>query len=215
LSAVTARPLFQYVRHYIDSEERRAVLAEIAAHQQSLRRVDGRAGIGPRYAVLGGDVIASSLPRVAALGVRVRTLVEAFAGSRLEPFHDTVRRARVQMYTGREDGFRWHFDGHEYAALVTLENDSEGVTELIAPSVSSVVRPLFYPAYAMPAIFSVLPRTSVTTDAGDALIFNGRRSLHRGRSRDGGRRTILVFAFDPAGRKVSRLRTWIARKVNY
>jgi hypothetical protein len=207
--------LFRHVRNYIGAEERDFVLSEIAEQSAHARRVDGRAGIGPRYAVLGGDVVAASLPRVAEIGARVRALVEEFAAARVEAFHDPVRRVRVQTYTEREDGFRWHFDGHRYAALVTLENESDGVTELIAPRTSSLVRPLFYPAYAVPQIFSLLPRTTVSMEAGDALIFSGSRSLHRGRSRVAGRRTVLVYAFDVEGTKRSSARNWIARRLNY
>lgn len=209
------RPLFHHVRDYIGVDERATVLDEIATQSAHARRVDGRAGIGPRYAVLGGDVVAASLPHVAEIGARVRELVSEFASARVEPFQDPVRRVRVQTYTEREDGFRWHFDGHQYVALVTLENESAGVTELIAPRTSSLVRPLFYPAYAVPQIFSLLPRTAVSMEAGDALIFSGSRSLHRGRSRISGRRTVLVYAFDVVGTRRSGVRNWIARRLNY
>src|SRR5688572_10689687 len=100
---MSARFPFRHVRNYLAAAERREVLAEIASQSAQARRVDGRAGIGPRYAVLGGDVIAASLPRVAEIGSRVRALVEELAGARVEPFHDPVRRARVQTYTERED----------------------------------------------------------------------------------------------------------------
>lgn len=212
---MAVRPILQYVRNYVRVDEREAALAEIAARTAELRRIDGRAGIGPRYSVLGGDIIASSLPRVAAIGERVRTLLEELASTRVEPLFDPIRRARVQIYTEPEDGFRWHFDAHDFAAVVTLENFSDAVTELIAPNVSSLVRPLFYPAYAVPQIFSLLPRTTIAAEAGDALLFTGSRSLHRGRSRATGRRTILVFAFDVAGRRRSHLRNRLARLVNY
>jgi hypothetical protein len=212
---VAPSPFFQQVRGYLAASERQEVLAELAAAADEMRRIDGRAGIGPRYAVIGGDGITASLPRVAAIGARVRSLVESFAGAPLEPFHDPIRRARVQTYTEPEDGFRWHFDGHEFVALVTIENHSNGVTELIAPRLSSLVRPLFYPAYAVPQLFSLLPRSAVSMEAGDALLFSGSGSLHRGRSRMAGRRTILVFAFDRVGAKRSRFRNWIARSLNY
>jgi hypothetical protein len=206
---------FRHLQNYIGPDERRAVLAEIETRSAHARRVNGRGGIGPRYAVLGGDEVVSSLPLVAAIGARVRAVVGEFAAAPVEPFHDPVRRVRVQIYTEPEDGFRWHFDGHQYVALVTLENGSDGVTELIAPRTSTLVRPFFYPAYAFPQIFSVLPRTSVTMEAGDALVFSGSRSLHRGRSRTAGRRTVLVYAFDVEGTKRSGARNWIARRLNY
>jgi hypothetical protein len=212
---VTVRPLFQFVRQYVGPEERKRVLAEIGTCADELRRVDGRGGIGPRYSVLGGDVIRASLPGVVAIGERVREALAQYAGAPVEPLEDRVRNSRVQIYTEREDGFRWHFDGHDYAAVVTLENDSGGVTELIPAGLSRMVRPLFYPAYALPQIFSLLPRRAVAAEAGDALLFTGSRYLHRGRSRGAGRRTILVFAFDHAGRRRSAFRKWLARRVNY
>ena len=209
------RPLVRVVKDFVGIEERRQALDEIAAHSEQLRRVGSPAGIGPRYAVLGGDVISSHLPSVVKIGARVQTAVEEYASAPLEPFHDPVRRARVQLYTEREDGFRWHFDGHRYVALVTLENESGGVTELIAPRLSTAVRPLFYAAYALPQLFSALPRTPITAEAGDAVIFSGSQSLHRGRSLVAGRRTVLVFAFDVVGTRRSALRNFIARRLNY
>ncbi|MEO8378731.1 MAG: hypothetical protein ABI779_03610 [Acidobacteriota bacterium] len=212
---MAARPLFHHVRALLSAAERVALLAEIAAHRDRMRHLAGKGGLGPRYGVIGGDVIAQSMPLVAEVGRRARELAEQFAGLPLEPFHDPVRRARVQTYLAREDGFRWHFDGHPFVVLVTLENESEGVTELVGRWLSTLVRPLFYPAYAVPWIFSALPRRAVACAAGEALIFSGRQHLHRGRSRRDGRRTILVFAFDLPGTRPSRLRNLFARWVNY
>jgi hypothetical protein len=212
---VAARPLFQHVRAFVSPEERRAVLEEIDAHRDRLRRSEGKGGLGPRYGVIAGDVIAASMPCVAEVGVRAQALVEEYASAQLEPFRDLIRRARVQTYLAREDGFRWHFDGHPFVALVTLENESAGVTELISRRQSSLARPFFYPAYATPWIFSLLPRQSVSSAGGDALVFSGRESLHRGRSAHAGRRTILVFAFDHPGARPSRVKNLFARWANY
>ena len=212
---MTRSPEPLHVRQFLSSDERRALLAEIAEHRRTLRRIDGKAGLGPRYSVIGGDVIAASMPLVAEAGRRCAAMVAELAGAPVEPFADPVRRARVQTYEEREDGFRWHFDGHLYAAVVTLQNESEGVTELISPRLSTLVRPLFYPLYAVPQVFSLLPRATFAAEAGDALFFSGRRHLHRGRSRIAGVRTVLVFAFDVAGARPSRVRNWIARWANY
>jgi hypothetical protein len=215
LSAVTRPPQPLHVRQFLTTEECRALLAEIDEHRRTLRRIDGKGGLGPRYSVIGGDRIAASMPRVADAGRRCAAAVAELAGTAIEPFADPVRRARVQTYEEREDGFRWHFDGHQFAAVVTLQNDSEGVTELISPRLSTLVRPLFYPLYAVPQLFSLLPKSTFAAAAGDALFFSGRRHLHRGRSRIAGARTVLVFAFDVAGARPSRIRNWVARWANY
>jgi hypothetical protein len=212
---VALQPLLQLVPGFLTHAECGEILTEIATRQEDLRRVDGRGGIGPRYSVLGNDIISTSLPLVSGIGRRLQALLEELSGSRVQPLEDRIRNARVQIYTLPEDGFRWHFDGHDYAGIVTLENHAGGTTEFVDPRLSSVMRPLFYPLYAVPQIFSVLPHKSIACDAGDALLFTGSRFLHRGRSRNAGRRTILVFAFDRAGRKRSMLRKRLARLVNY
>jgi len=212
---LAVRPLFQHVQKFLCADDVRELLAEIESRGDVLRRSHGKGGLGPRYAVLGGDVIDTSMPRVSEAGRRARAIAERYAGVPLEPFRDPVRRARVQTYLGREDGFRWHFDGHAFVVLITLENHSAGVTELIGRRLSALAKPLFYPAYLVPWIFSILPRIPVACSAGDALIFSGRESLHRGRSHHPGRRTILVFAFDPPGTRPSKLRNLFARWVNY
>jgi hypothetical protein len=199
----------------LDPIECRDALAEIEVRRDTARRLEGKGGLGPRYSVISGNIIAESMPIIGEVWQRAHAAVEEFAGMRLEPFSDPMRRARVQMYDGIDDGFRWHFDGHPFVSVVTLENANGGVTELVPPLVSALVRPLFYPAYALPQIFSILPRTTVEAGAGDALIFMGRRMLHRGRSRGAGRRTVLVFAFDVRGARLPRWRNWIARWANY
>ena len=212
---MAVRPLLEVARTFLTPAECGEVLAEIATRLTDLRRVDGRGGIGPRYFVFGNDVISASLPLVSDIGRRVQEKLGELAGTPVQLLEDPVRCARVQIYTEAEDGFRWHFDGHDYASVVTLENESGGVTEVISPRLSRLVRPLFYPLYAVPQVFSTLPRQSIACTAGDALLFSGSRFLHRGRSRVAGRRTILVFAFDRAGRKRSPLRKRLARLVNY
>ena len=212
---MAVQPLLHVARTFLTPAECGEVLAEIATRAGDLRRVDGRGGIGPRYSVLGNVVISASLPLVSAIGRRVQERFGELTGARVQLLEDPVRSARVQIYTAAEDGFRWHFDGHDYAAVVTLENESAGVTELVNARLSRVVRPLFYPLYAVPQVFSALPHQSIACAAGDALLFSGGRFLHRGRSHVAGRRTILVFAFDRAGRKRSPLRKRLARLVNY
>jgi hypothetical protein len=205
----------QLLERFVTEDERDAILAEIAAHRPDLRRVDGTTGLGPRYSVIPGDVIAAALPRVAALGERVRRAAESFAGAPIVFFADAVRRMRVQCYEDVDEGFRWHFDGHPYAAVVTLENGNGGVTEIIHPRLSALLRPLFYLTYPFPNFLSLLPRLAVEGRPRDVLLLRGRTALHRGRSRQPGRRTVLIFAFDAPDAAPSRVGNWFARWVNY
>jgi hypothetical protein len=195
--------------------EHAAILDEIARHRAAMRHTRGAGGFGPRYSVIGGDVVAAELPSVAALAERIRGEVEAFAGAPVAHFADPVRRMRVQCYEDVREGFRWHFDGHPYAAVVTLENDAGGVTELLSERVSRFVRPLFYLAYPFPQVLSLFPRKSIESKPRDVLLLRGRQSLHRGRSTRAGRRTILVFAYDVPGARQPAWRNRLAKLVNY
>jgi hypothetical protein len=203
------------LERYVTEEEHAELLREIEQHRPALRRTQGAAGLGPRYSVISGDVIAASLPRVRALAEKVRAEIEAFGGVPVRLFADPIRCMRVQCYEDIEEGFRWHFDGHSFAAVVTLLNESEGVTELLGPRVSALIRPFFYLAYPWPGLFSLLPRRSIAAKARDVLLLRGRRILHRGRSSRAGLRTILVFAYTEPDAKPSRIANWFARKVNY
>lgn len=212
---MTAPPTTLRLQQFVHEDEHAAILAEVAAHQPELRRVDGKIGLGPRYSVIPGDVIATDLPHVLALAERVRLAAAEFAGEPLAFFGDPVRRMRVQIYDDVDEGFRWHFDGHPYAAVVTLENGNGGVTELIGPRLSRLVRPLFYLAYPFPQLVSLLPRSAIEGQARDVLLLRGRTILHRGRSQRKGRRIVLVFAFDYPDTEPSRIGNWFARWANY
>jgi hypothetical protein len=207
--------VFRLIERYLSEPERVALLDDIDRHAAAFRRVDGKRGIGPRYSVIDGTFIAERIPSIAALAERIRPIAEDLGRMPLALFGDAARCMRVQRYDAAEDGFRWHFDGHALAAVVTLENESEGVTELVDARVSGLVKPLFYGAYAAPQLASLLPRRSVTMSGGDVLVFRGRNSLHRGRSLRAGRRTILVFAYDRPGARPGRWRNVLAKLVNY
>ncbi|MBV9493603.1 MAG: hypothetical protein JOZ54_05120, partial [Acidobacteria bacterium] len=208
---MTASPNVRVLEGFVAAEEHAAILEEIAANRPELRRVEGRTGLGPRYSVIGGDVIAASMPRIEALAERVRREIERFAGSPIQLFADPVRRMRVQCYEDVDEGFRWHFDGHPFAAVVTLENENGGVTEHVGPRLSALLRPLFYLTYPFPQLMSLLPHRAVEGHPRDVLLLRGRKVLHRGRTqRREGRRTVLVFAFDFPGRAPSRFKNWIA-----
>jgi hypothetical protein len=161
------------------------------------------------------QVIAQSCPRIVELGRRLLPVIEKFGGFPVAPFSDQVRSMRIQRYEAKEDGFRWHFDGHPLAAVVTLENLSGGVTEFLSRPLSAFLKPFFYVTYPFPYLFSLAPRQSVRSEGGDALLLRGSGILHRGRSARSGRRTILVFSFDHPGSWPSRFRNWFARLVNY
>ena len=90
-------------------------------HDGLFHEVAGKGGLGPRYRVIDGDQILTQLPAIAELGDRrVRPLAEDFAGHPVMPLDSSKRAMRVQAYARREHGFRWHFDGHDYVALVAL-----------------------------------------------------------------------------------------------
>jgi hypothetical protein len=129
--------------------------------------------------------------------------------------HDVTRAVRVQVYRGARDGFRWHFDGDSYAALLTLENESGGQTQVISPALSRVLRPLFYPLYWAPHVFSLMPREEFTLAAGDLLILHGARVLHRGTGGHLGERVLVAYGYNEVGKRPSPWRDRLARFANF
>src|SRR4029078_13349718 len=174
-------------------------------------------GLGPKYRVVDGDRILAELPAIAELGDRrVRPLGAAFRGHPLAPLPSSRRAMRVQTYARREHGFRWHFDGHAFVALVTLENGNQGQTHFLSPRLSWWSRFFLYPLYPVPQVFSLLPHTEVTAQPGDLVVMRGARILHRGVSRaEIGQRTLLAFTYDPPGKRANAFRDAIARRLNY
>ena len=208
---------FRHVPGFLSDDEVRRLRQVIGDHEDLYTEVHGRGGLGPRYRVIDGDQIHSYLPEVVELGEgRVQPLAEEFAGGPLRPLGSSKRAMRVQAYERREHGFRWHFDGHDYVALVTLENGNEGQTHFLSHGLSRILRFFLYPLYPFPQLFSVFPYTAVTARPGDLLVMRGAKILHRGVSRaDTGRRVLFAFTFDPVGKRANRLRDWIARRLNY
>jgi hypothetical protein len=198
-------------------EQRLAQLRAVVARGAGLfHETQGRAGLGPRYRVISGDQIRDALPELLAFGEEcVRPAVEAFAGQRLRPMLDPTRAVRVQEYRRPEHAFRWHFDGDSYAALLTLENDGGGQTQLIAPGLSRALRPIFYPLYWAPRLFDWLPREEFTLPPGDLLILHGARLLHRGTANGAGVRTIVAYGYDEIDKRGNPLRDRLARFVNF
>ncbi len=208
---------FRHVRGFLTPTEVAAFRCLVERHDPLFTEVHGRGGLGPRYRVIDGDQILAHLAEVAELGAgRVRPLAEEFAGHPLAPLSSSKRAMRVQAYARREHGFRWHFDGHAYVALVTLENGNGGETHFISPRLSRWLRFLLYPLYPFPQLFSILPYEIVSAGAGDLLIMRGARILHRGVSRsEGGQRVLLAFTFDPPGKKANPFRDAVAKRLNY
>jgi hypothetical protein len=208
---------FRHVQGFLAQEELVHLIALVGEHQRLFRDVDGKGGLGPRYRVVDGDQILADLPAIAELGdKRVRPLAEEFAGRPLAPLASSKRAMRIQAYTRADHGFRWHFDGHPYVALVTLENGNEGQTHFMSLALSRWLRFVLYPLYPLPQVFSVVPSQAVTARAGDLLVMRGARALHRGVTRaEHGRRVLLAFTYDEPGKPANRLRDAIARRLNY
>jgi hypothetical protein len=189
----------------------------LAQHDGLFREVEGKGGLGPRYRVIDGDQILAELPSIAELGDRrVRPLAEEFAGHPLAPLASSKRAMRVQAYARRGHGFRWHFDGHAYVALVALENGNGGQTHFMSHALSRWLRFLLYLLYPLPQVLSVFPYEAVTMAAGDLLVMRGAKILHRGVTlRDEGQRVLLAFTYDLPGKPANPLRDFIARRLNY
>jgi hypothetical protein len=208
---------FRHVQGFLGEGEVAALAALVERHDGLFRDVHGKGGLGPKYRVIDGDQILAELPEIAELGDRrVRPLAEDFAGLPVRPLDRSKRAMRVQAYSRPEHGFRWHFDGHDYVALVTLENGNEGQTHFLSPRLSRWMRFVLYPLYPFPQVLSVLPYAAVTARPGDLLIMRGARILHRGVTRaTTGRRVLLAFTYDPPDKRANPLRDAIARRLNY
>lgn len=203
---------------FASSAEVTALRQAIAARADLFAETSGHGGLGPRYRVIHGEQIHAHLPALEAFGAgRVRPLVETFVGGAVESASPRAA-LRVQVFEGRHREFRWHYDGHPVAALLTLENDNRAETQIVSPRLSRVLRPLYFPLYAAPRLFSLAPHERITMAAGDLLLMWGERVLHRGVAPvDTGRRTLVVWGYQTPGYRYRhrRLRGWLARRVNY
>jgi hypothetical protein len=208
---------FRHVRGFLNPDEVADFRRLVEDNQDLYTEVHGKGGLGPRYRVIDGDQILARLPSIAALGDgRVRPIAHDFAGHPVAPLSSSKRAMRVQSYERREHGFRWHFDGHAFVALVTLENGNQGQTHFISPRLSRWLRFLLYPLYPFPQLFSALPYEVVTASPGDLLVMRGAKILHRGVSRaEDGRRVLLAFTYDPPGKRANPFRDAIAKRLNY
>ena len=177
----------------------------------------GRAGLGPRYRVIDGDQIRKAIPEIEAYGERrVRPVAERLAGQPLRLMGSSKRSMRIQVYDQKRHGFRWHFDGHSYAAILTLKNTNRGQTHVISEGLSRILRFLLYPLYPVPSVFSIVPYQAIVGEAGDLLFIGGSRVLHRGVTLEReGERILLVYTYDETDRKPNAIRDRIARGLNY
>lgn len=191
--------------------------ATLASNATLFRRVDGNRGFGPRYRVIDGDTIAAEFPELEEFARgELREIVERETGTAVELMNSLRRSMHVQVYERVGDGFRWHFDGHAYAAILTLENSSGGATEILRPALSRWLRAALYLTYPWPVLFSALPRQRIVAQAGDLVIVQGASSIHRGTNgEESGERWTIVCNYEVKGRRPRPLRDWIARRVNY
>lgn len=157
------------------------------------------------------------MPEIEAYGERrVRPVAERLAGERLRLMGSSKRSMRIQVYDQKRHGFRWHFDGHTYAALLTLKNTNRGQTHVISERASRILRFLLYPLYFVPEVFSIVPYHEIMTEAGDLLFIRGSHALHRGVTlEEEGERILLVYTYDETDKKPNPIRDRIARAINY
>jgi hypothetical protein len=202
---------------FLSPEEVRRFDRLVEGQSDLFNATGGRGGLGPKYKVIDGDQIRARLPEIERLGeTRVKPLVEQIAGAPVQPFGSSKRSIRVQVYSNPRDGFRWHFDGHSFAALLTLRNANRGETQIVPERLSRLLRFPLYPLYAFPQLFSLAPHERIAMGAGDLLFIRGGRVLHRGVTLGAtGERVQIVYSYDEAGKKPNRIRDFVARTLNY
>ncbi|MEW5847748.1 MAG: hypothetical protein AB2A00_03000 [Myxococcota bacterium] len=202
---------------HVAHDELERLSAGVARCMGLFRTTGGRSSLGPRYGVIPANVIARQLPEVTRFGHDVvQPLLERVCGERVRPLRSERRAVRVQCYEGRDAGFRWHRDGHTYVALVTLENDNRGETQILSRAWSRRLKYALYAAYPLPGLFSLLPRQSVTMAPGDVLLMRGREVIHRGVTLSpDGKRVLLAYCFDEWWREPRLISELVASVINY
>jgi hypothetical protein len=205
------------IRGFITANELREFRYMIREKSDLFVQTSGRGTLGPRYNVIDGDQIRSEMPALLSYGERkVRPLVEQFASGPVRLMQSSKRAMRIQLYRSKRHGFRWHFDGHSYAALLTLKNTLRGQTQVVSPKMSSVLRFLPSIFYTIPRMLDFLPYRSVTMQERDLLLMHGSKVLHRGVSLDEkGERLLVVYAYDETTKSPNPIKDRIARKINY
>jgi hypothetical protein len=218
-SYLESRETYAYhlIRNFVTTSELDQLRQIIDEKYNLFTHTSGLGNLGPRYSVIDGDQIRSQLPELLDYGEeRVRPAVQEFASRPLRLMASTKRSMRIQRYQLRREGFRWHFDGHAYVALLTLKNTLRGETQVVSPKLSSVLRYLPSIFYTVPRLLDLLPHWSVVSRERDLLLMNGSRVLHRGVSLGRhGDRVLLVYAYDETGKTANPILDKIARRINY
>jgi hypothetical protein len=202
---------------FLEPARASTLAAAIAARSASFLERRSRSGLGPRYGVIDGPTVRAELPALEQLEAqRIRPLVRALGGTEVEPLRSDRRALRVQRYEQKSDGFRWHRDGHEFAALLVLVNDNGGETQLLPPAYSRLLKYALYPAYFAPQLLSLFPYRRLRLGPGDLLVMRGRDLIHRGVTlQQGGERVILVCAYERPGKAPHPMHDAVARWLNY
>lgn len=205
---------WRHVSGFLSLDRCAQIEAVIAAQAQRFVSVTTLFGLGPRYRTLRGEDIQRHLPELVDLGgIHVQPAVEAFTGRSLRRCINPGRAVRIQVFDHRAHEFRWHFDTSTAAALLTLRNTNGTQTQIVPPRWSRMLRPLYYPLFWAPGMFSLLPHAAVAAQPGDLLILHGSRVLHRGvPTAPAGDRLLLVFASDDVDQ---RARPWRERLNKY
>jgi len=206
---------WQHIPQFISAADVARLHALIERDAGSFKTAHGYRGLGPRYRFVQGQHIREHLPEVVALGERrVRPVVETFAGQPLVA-PQLGRALRIQAFDGPHHSFRWHYDTSSYAALLTVENNNASETQMVSCALSRLVRPVYYPLFWIPQVFSLLPHHRIATQAGDLLVMRGTRMLHRGVALQAdGRRVIIVYGYDEIGKRRQWLRERIGSALN-
>lgn len=207
---------YHHLAGFLSAADAERLLRQAEACGHLFRTVTSPAGFGPRYQVIDGEQIAAQWPEIVTYGDGVlRRAVEHTTGLRLRLLDSPKRAIHLQAYTTPGHGFRWHFDGHTLAAMLTLRNGAGGATEIIPPALGRWLRLPLYALYPWPQLFSLLPATRIAAAPGDLLILHGEKILHRGVRCQSGERWLLIFNYDEVGRRTNRVRDWLARHINY
>jgi hypothetical protein len=155
-----------------------------------------------------GEDIRRLLPDLVELGRSCfPPLAEAFVGRKLQVPRNQGRAIRIQIFDDPSHRLPWHYDVSRVDCLLTLRNDNGSQTQVVSPKLSRTIRPLFRALVGGAALFSVLPRTSITAGAGDLLLLAGSGVLHRGvPTRGDGERILVVFAYEDENQPANPIR---------
>ncbi len=202
---------------FLTTEETARWLRRIDGRRDRFHAVSSRAGLNLRYSVMDGHLVREHFPDLVEWAEsRLLATAEDAAGEPLVPIRDRKRSLRIQLYQGRDEGFKWHFDVSPYSALLTLENTNRGATEVISPGLSRLLAPLYFLFYPLRQAFSVVRHRTIVSEPGDLLVLHGTGALHRARAfEEAGERLVVVAVFEPSDAKQTPIRNWLARTFNY